>query len=480
MYKVERLLEEALEDIDIPDSMKERAFARYKSVGEWLCRPDSTLKDYSPNVYPQGSFNLGTAVKPISDEDDYDVDSVCEVSHLRSAWTQEQLKDKLGVELDLYTKSNGMNNLPEEGKRCWTLVYADSGHGFHFDVLPCLPKDYGFSTNISITDKNHPSYEYICDDWEESNPKGYLEWFRSRMEIRFGVERLKLAESMQMHVDEIPKYKVKTPLQKVVQLLKRHRDIYFVNKDHKPISIIITTLAGHAYGNQEESLIASLQTIASSMDHFIRKISINHYEISNPSNPKENFAEKWKHNPKLAEAFFDWIGALKEDVNNLFQAKTDTQLTLALLPFVGTKTVNNSVIASEVIKSGLFNQAWRQVRHEPISPKIKRITITAKCKKDGFRESLFYSGQSIEKGLSLSFTANEKFRGGKYHWQIMNTGAEAIRNGQTRGAFYDGQKKSGRVREEQTSYRGNHMVQCYVIKDGIIIAQSNEFVVNIS
>ena len=39
-------------------------------------RDDSELSDFDPTIYPQGSFALGTAVRPLG-EDQYDVDSVC-------------------------------------------------------------------------------------------------------------------------------------------------------------------------------------------------------------------------------------------------------------------------------------------------------------------------------------------------------------------------------------------------------------------
>ena len=72
------------------------------------------------------------------------------------------------------------------------------------------------------------------------------------MEIEFNARREFLAESMQeARVEDVPEYQVKTPLQQGIQILKRHRDIMFVeDPDDKPISIIITTLAAHAYNNE--------------------------------------------------------------------------------------------------------------------------------------------------------------------------------------------------------------------------------------
>ena len=49
-------------------------------------------------------------------------------------------------------------------------------------------------------------------------------------------------------VEEVPQWRVKTTLQRTVQALKRHRDIYFQHRvEHRPTSIIITTLAAQCY-----------------------------------------------------------------------------------------------------------------------------------------------------------------------------------------------------------------------------------------
>jgi hypothetical protein len=61
-----------------------------------------------------------------------------------------------------------------------------------------------------------------------------------------------LAEALKANIEDVPEWRVKTPLQRAVQLLKRHRDVYFAGDyENRPISIIITTLAAHAYKNQE-------------------------------------------------------------------------------------------------------------------------------------------------------------------------------------------------------------------------------------
>ncbi|WP_368514732.1 cyclic GMP-AMP synthase DncV-like nucleotidyltransferase [Rhizobium sp.] len=49
--------------------------------------PLSTVRQYDPQVYCQGSFRLGTAIRPLTDDEEYDVDSVCEFRLL----TRQQL-----------------------------------------------------------------------------------------------------------------------------------------------------------------------------------------------------------------------------------------------------------------------------------------------------------------------------------------------------------------------------------------------------
>jgi hypothetical protein len=131
---VDQLLEDLVEELQVPPGRYEQAERSYKSLGEWLHRPESTVRDDSPDVYVQGSFRLGTAIRPASDEEDYDIDMVCRVNYEKSALTQAELKRRVGVEVKAYARRYGMSK-PEDGRRCWTLVYAD---GAQFTWISCL------------------------------------------------------------------------------------------------------------------------------------------------------------------------------------------------------------------------------------------------------------------------------------------------------------------------------------------------------
>lgn len=327
------VFEEIAAALDIPDSKLEEARGRYDSIGAWLGRSESTLAKCRPAISPQGSFLLGTVTRPLNDNDEYDVDLVCLLSEAsKSDFTQKQLKDAVGREVALYARAHNMANPPEEGRRCWILTYAD-GTQFHMDVLPAVPdvqryrqflEKSGFRAladnaglsgkAIAITDNTLPQYALATDDWPLSNPMGYAAWFKSRMTIQLRERKMAFAKRLKITgaVDDIPDYRVKTPLQRAIQLLKRHRDGMFADdSDHKPISIIITTLSAHAY-NEEPTIAAALESILTTMDRFIEDRGGTAW-VANPVNPSENFADKWAEDPTKRQNFHRWLDQARKD-----------------------------------------------------------------------------------------------------------------------------------------------------------------------
>ncbi len=285
--------------LDIPEYLTREIIAKYDEIGAWLNEPGSALTEYDPRIYSQGSFRLGTAIRPVSDSADYDIDSVCVLVIAKEQTTQYDLKHQVGDRL----KDNGSyRRVLTEGRRCWTLTYNE----FHLDVLPAIPNAKGGENSILITDKE-------LRLWQPSNPVDYSTWFFARMSGQFQQERERLARVLKADVEDVPEWKVRTPLQRVVQLLKRHRDIYFADdQNDKPISIILTTLAAHAY-NDEPDLFEALFNVAFHMEDFIEDVNGKRW-VRNPVDPRENFADKWDTNPQREENFYLWLDQLKADI----------------------------------------------------------------------------------------------------------------------------------------------------------------------
>jgi len=315
------------DELEITEARYRAAERSYESLGDWLNRRDSSIRDFGPTVYVQGSFRLGTAIKPLTDQEEYDVDSVCELKVLnKSHLSQMELKRRVGVEVEAYRRSQNMVKPLREGRRCWVLDYAD-GAQFHMDIVPALPngweqrvllETYGHdaryaSTAIVITDHQHPQYELVTNEWPRSNPKGYAEWFRGRMGAVFERRRRMLAESVRASVENIPYYQVRTPLQSAIMILKRHRDMTFAGRKAVcPISVILTTLAAHSYEG-EETIAAALFAILTKMDRFILRDSRGSATIPNPTDPLENFADKWAAHPERERAFCEWLEQARQD-----------------------------------------------------------------------------------------------------------------------------------------------------------------------
>lgn len=328
-------------NLDITETQYNTAVSSYQAVGNYLAKDDSSLKDYKPTIKPQGSFLLGTMVKPIKKDDEFDLDVVCTLSSIPQNWVQYNLKNKVGTRL----KENSVyeNMIEKEGRRCWTLKYSDSLK-FHMDILPALIAN-GYHTmlekamiaseftdydniSIRITDKKDSNYfsDSNPNNWLKSNPFGYAKWFFDKTYL--GIEKgIKIAEA----IDPLPKYqKNKSPLQRAIQILKRHRDIMFEGDENKPISIIITTLAAKAY-QKETDLITTITNIVEQIPNLIEE----QYDsdlgkfikvIPNPVNREENFADKWVEKTQLQTNFYKWLEKIKLDISNIEKSRGPNEI----------------------------------------------------------------------------------------------------------------------------------------------------------
>jgi len=326
-------LELLLEELELPSSTYKTAEARYEDLGSFLSS-DSPIVQYEPQVFVQGSFCLGTAIKPLVQTDTYDLDLTCKLTSgiSKSIITQESFKNMVGIAIDQYISKRHIKKAKESKRRCWRIEYQDSIN-FHMDVVPGIViedtlflQESMIKSSISvetaaewaklaynITDNKRPDYSIISYDWNISNPEGYAKWFEQRMEPigynllmeKAGYKKLKVFER-------------KTILQRCVQIFKRHRDIMFKSETGlKPISIIITTLAGQAF-NRERTMEDAITNIIDKMGGLIKKSGVR---IPNPTRPEEDFADKWKENPKLELAFHRWLMQAQADFSNVLSER---------------------------------------------------------------------------------------------------------------------------------------------------------------
>lgn len=493
---LEDVLRATLEELDVPDGKYAEAERAYGAVGEWLNADGSTLKSFAPQVYAQGSFALRTAIRPLGDLD-YDVDAVCVLTMPDPSLTQQQLKALVGDRLKAHGKYSQMLEPPTGGRRCWTLRYADSSR-FHLDLLPAIPDNPTLHVArgvpqalavhaLRITD----SHLWARGDaWPVTNPKGYAEWFRSRTVIRLDSVRKTAG------VERWPTKQEASVLHRAVQLLKRHRDVRFDDDDDKPISIIITTLAAWAYDG-EEDVVEALASIVPKMRHGF-EVRDGVPWVSNPVNPEENFADKWRESPRKQQLFAVWLDELENEFRGL--RRSDSKVILASVRKNFDVRLDawaaqharplGATIASTVEpvhfppRTGRTVPSRFDVPHRQPPPWKMAVTssiqITARQDVGGRYESFRSGDGPLRKHRGLEFEASANVHGHfRVFWQVVNTGREAALAGGLRGDIFEGTQTLRLLRREKTLYEGEHWVQCFIVKNGVCVAKSDEFVVRI-
>ena len=200
-----------------------------------------------------GSYALGTLIKPVDDNDEYDAD-IQIVMNPNPKW---EAKDYvLAINRTLAGNKTYANQLTLKA-RCVTVDYSGD---FHLDVVP----------RVTIDGKH-----YICNrhdnKFEETDGTGYRDWFNEKDRI------------------------TGDNLKQVVRLLKYLRDH---KNSFTAKSILLTTLAGNAITSSDEgtaavnTVVDTLDTVLSRMNEYLQQHP-NMPDIKNPVLSTENFNRHW-------------------------------------------------------------------------------------------------------------------------------------------------------------------------------------------
>lgn len=395
-----RIIEEVIASIDIPDSSYELTEKRYKDLADWFGRRESRCFKFDPHLYTQGSFRLGTVIRPLDENGEYDLDMACRLRAgiTKATHTQKQLKYLVGDDLEDYRVARNIKEKREEKHRCWRLKYADTLN-FHMDAVPSIPevasqrlmlKEAMMQTGtahmlaesvaehaVAITDNRHAKYDGICNDWRMSNSEGYALWFESRMELATILLEKWASEARAAKVDKLPSFKRKSPLRQCVQILKRHRDVMFKSDpDGKPISAIITTLAAMAYSGEVE-MDDALGDILERMGGLVRPYAPH---VPNPVNPTEDFADKWDkaeyRQLNLKGNFEAWLKKAREDFGNITTSNSSNLLEQIAKNSLGV-ALDSTVAKEQAVQNA--NAAKKRLLLE----KTERISVGGKTSPTG-------------------------------------------------------------------------------------------------
>ena len=222
----------------------------------------------------------------------------------------------------------------------------------------------------AITDNSRSDYETISQEWLQSNPEGFAKWFESRLRMAADVLQKRVINEAVASIDDLKTWQWKMPLQSVVQILKRHRDVMFKDRpDSKPISVIITTLSGRAYRG-ENTIADALEGVLERMDSYINDVIPL---VPNPVNPKEDFADKWYDQAyakdKLQESFEEWLDQARID----FAALRNQLNSLRMLQSLMKTRLGLDFSDEKILGRGLYVQS-----DQPYTPPRFEITSAHK------------------------------------------------------------------------------------------------------
>lgn len=460
-----RRLEDGAASLDIPIDVAEEAILRYEEVAAWLREEGSTLRPYSPEIYPQGSFRIGTAIRPLAPQDEFDIDLVCRLIIAKESTTQKDLKGRVGTRLREDAK---LAEILQEKRRCWTLTYSGR---FHLDILPGIPDATHSSESILVTDRD-------LTRWQHSDPIAYSEWFFSRMGDTLREQTEVLAKAAGIAVEEVPRWQVRTPLQRTVQLLKRCRDLRFACDDEKrPVSIIITTLAAWAYGG-ERDIQAALAGVVKRMSRFIERRN-GQWWVANPAHEAENFADRWNEKPELVTTFVNWLGTLDRELDDVALAKSTGVADQMIARNFGS--------GGQLVSTGATVPALADASHCQRATWSERLS--GRCDVEGWIHPSVRKGRALWKlrgGASVPKHVGIRFKATtnvsppfEVRWQVVNTGGEASAKGQLRGGFDESEPGQDGIRWESTAYLGTHWIEAFVLKDGWCVARSGRKLIRI-
>ena len=357
-----------IQKLDISPTNYKLAVERYKAVGKSIEEYIKEKYGLEVHIYPQGSFRIGTVTYPADRDDGYDIDLVCEVQNDKLKVTPKELKEMVGDALKNDSVYSSM--LDKEGRRCWTIEYKEqNGLKFHIDVLPSVPEEIEdiFDTAIATTTRIKKDEIIKGYVWDSTNPIAYAKWFeeinkKSYESVQARYRQLLFENNKKIYssIEEVPKELVKTKLQKIIQILKRHRDIRFSNttlKDAKPMSMIITTLVSQIYqyvNIEQEDIMLTINKIIldlSKYKNLMKEDAQISYGFIQKNNGKwfiknpvadENLADRWhENNNEKAKAFFKWIEWLEKDLLNVDDRNLNENMDLIDYFLRDSKVVEN-------------------------------------------------------------------------------------------------------------------------------------------
>lgn len=418
---------------------------RVDSIGDFLSTGNHTIVKHFLELIPQGSYAHRTIINPVAENDEFDADVLLDMNEVRG-WEPKDYVERL---YEAFRSSGIYREMVSRRSRCVTVNYTGE---FHVDVVPYLT----FNGERFITNRNSNQFEL-------TNPEGFSEWLDEKNRITSG------------------------RLVKAIRLLKYVRD--FKSK-FSVKSVILTILLGRRVDDT---------VLATDPDHYKNLptafvnllLDLNQYlqdnplmpSIVDPSCPTENFNHRWNQDQyanfrNLINTYSEWAEDAHVEVDPE-ESKRKWQKLFG--DSFGTYSIDElkSSEAHRVVAGVHDTEEFIETRftvcpNPTYSIKLQGETV----RRNGWRNyTLSSHGNRVEPGRDITFSIKSSTVPQPYDlwWKVRNVGPEAIARNMIRGQVLKDDGTGKRV--EPARFRGNHYVEVYAVKNGVVVAKDHHPVI---
>lgn len=426
-----------VEEVNLSQARVDQLDGRVAAVEKAL-RADAELGPLIESFIPQGSYAQRTIIDPTGSHE-FDADVLLDLAE-QPDWEAKDYVENVYAAL---RRSTTYRDMVRRRTRCVVIDYANE---FHIDVVPYLRRgNAGYITNRKD------------NVYEVTSPEGFTEWLDTQDRVASG------------HLIE------------VVRLVKYLRD--FKGTFSCP-SVILTTLLGNAvnfvntWGDAKyyADMPTALKHITSDLDDYLQANELMP-TIADPSCPSETFNHRWDQDryANFRTKIHDYSAKISAAYD---EPDRDESVELWQAIFgPGFKKPPEKAKLAEASSQVTDNEKFidRDLGFAVTSSRYNLLIRGRLLPKDGFRHwQLPKHGNRVPKGRRIRFEiiANEVPKPYDVYWKIKNYGAAAERANCMRGEIV---RDAGfERRDEPTAYRGNHYVECYIVKDGNCIAVNRQ------
>ncbi len=308
--------------LELSPKQYDEATTSYQAVARVLAK---WIPGINVAIHPQGSMRQGTTIKPIN-QDQFDLDMLCWLELDATENAPEAVYERVWTALG---KDETYRVMRKKKSRCIQLTYS-AAKQFHMDVVPAVPAS-ALNGSIFVPDQE-------LKQWCHSSPLVFCDkWFKKAGETMPKIQKVVIANARMdekminasAYVEPMLEYGAfdKTPLQRIVQLLKRDRDVRFQGDvKYRPASVLLTTLTTHSYSNAVQHSVADMfefvVKVIAGLPEFIEisgPANNRKFSVFNPVNHPENFAEKW--NEEHHQCFLAWHTGLMRGLQRIADSK---------------------------------------------------------------------------------------------------------------------------------------------------------------